>query len=126
MLAGETVHASIYLWLAATGRPTGDGGIAPGEIVYLFLLIGLWALTGRCEFRHAGLVTTTSFYRWSNIASYDWSEKTGKDSAVLTLNLHGRHPLLPTPKIMVPSPKKPEVEAVMTRFLSEWPGGTAK
>jgi hypothetical protein len=115
VLAGEICK---YLWLADR--------IAFGEIVYLLLLIALWALSGRCEFRQAGLMTAASFYRWPNIASYSWSQDTRTRRAVLTLNLRGRHPLLPSPKIVVPQPKKPEVEAVMTRFLSEWPGGTGK
>jgi len=111
-----------WLWLSATGRPLGSFRNPDfREIPWLLLLTALWALSGRCEFRQSGLTSATRFYPWPNIESHGWTE-----SAELTLKLHGRHPLLPTPKIKVPLAKKPEVEAVMARFLSEWPVGAGK
>ena len=125
MLLSAIPYTGNLVWIAVRGKPSGTEANF-GEIVYVLFLIALWVLSGRCEFRQSGLMTATSFYRWPNIASYCWSENTRTERAVLTLNLHGRHPLFSTPKIMVPLPKKPEVEAVMTRFLSEWPGNTEK
>jgi hypothetical protein len=86
----------------------------------------LYAFSGRLEFRQSGILTASGFYRWTHIESHRWIEAPGKKRVVLTLKLRGRHPLLPTPKISVPHPKKHEVEAVMARFLSEWPGSPAK
>ena len=86
----------------------------------------LYALSGRLEFRQSGIVTASGFYRWPNIESYVRSKDSLDGRAVLTLKVRGRHPLLPTPKIKVPQPKRHEVETVMARFLSEWPVGTEK
>jgi serine/threonine protein kinase len=134
-LSFEALRYGEWLWLSVARRPIEaflqlvtrlSMFDIPGEIPSVLLLIALWALSGRHEFRQSGLMTGTTFYRWPNIESHSWIETAGKKRAVLTLKLHGRHPLLPTPKIKVPQAKRPEVEAVMARFLSEWPAAPEK
>lgn len=122
---------SAFAW--RPGKPSAEFLV---NLVGCLLWICLWGLSGRLDLRQFGLMTATGFYRWPTVASYSWSEDTRFSRrnvgtrwkcAVLNLKLRGRHPLLPTTaKITVPLAKRPEVEAVMVRFLSEWPGGTGK
>ena len=131
-------------WLASTGMlPRNPAAGLFFEIVDALLWVFLYALSGRLEFRQYGIVTASSFYRWPNIESYSWSEdltwpsvsrerplgitQTVADSPkgcqVLNLKLRRRHPILPAAvEIKVAQAKRPEIEAVMARFLSEWPG----
>jgi hypothetical protein len=117
---GAYIHIKVS-WLAATG------GLPPNPAPGLFFLIldtllwvFLWALSGRLEFRQHGILTAVGFYRWPNIESYEWCEaETGR--MILQLKLRRRHPILPPVRIKVPAAKTAEVEAIMSRFLSEWP-----
>jgi serine/threonine protein kinase len=95
------------------------------DIIDTLLWVFLYVLSGRLEFRQYGIVTAGGFYRWPKIESYGWSEDS-VGRTVLTLELRGRRNFFPTPKIKTPQAKKPEVEAVMRRFLSEWPDGAGK
>ena len=70
----------------------------------------LYALSGRLEFCHYGIVTAAGFYRWPKIETYNWSDNTddsGNGRAVLNLTLRGRHLILPAIKIKVAQAKRP-------------------
>jgi serine/threonine protein kinase len=121
--AGLSVSIEALFWRTSTGNAAAEFFL---NLVLSMLWLFIFALSGRLDLRQFGLMTATGFYRWPNIESYSWIEAAGRKDAVLTLKLHGRHPLLPSPKIKVPLAKKPEVEAVMARYLSEWPGNTGK
>jgi hypothetical protein len=120
------IYIPIKVWrLAATGMLPGNpaAGLLFG-VMDTLLWVFLYALSGRLEFRHYGILTAATFYRWPKIETYNWSEDTediGNGRAVLNLKLRGRHPILPPVKIKVSQAKRPEVEAIMARFLSEWP-----
>ena len=80
----------------------------------------LYALSRRVEFRQYGIVTAGAFYRWKEIRSFEWQEPK-HTHAVLQLNIPGRHTALPAVRLRIPLTRTSEAEAVMTRFLSEWP-----
>jgi serine/threonine protein kinase len=85
------------------------------------LWVALFVLSGRVELRQSGIVTAVGFYSWQNIERFRWIEEL-PEFGILDLHLRHRH-LFPSTRLRVPKSKTAEVEAVMDRFLSEWPGG---
>jgi len=85
------------------------------------LWIILYLLSGRLEFRQQGIVDSISFYRWSQIESFTWTQKPDTNTAILNLKLRGRHPILPAIRLKIEESRKADVDSVMRRFLSEWP-----
>jgi serine/threonine protein kinase len=107
-------------WLAAKGElPRNPAEGLLFRTIDALLWVLMFVLSGRVELRQSGIVTAVGFYGWSNIESYSWSENRPEYS-VLDLRLRRRH-LLPSTRIRVAKSRRSEVEAIMVRFLSEWP-----
>lgn len=114
-----TAYIPAKLWLLAPGTLAR----LPFTLTFLWVVdallwIFLYALSGRLEFRQHGIVTATSFFPWQAIANYRWE---GDGAAVLRLDLRQRHPVFPPVRIEAPAEKKRDIEALLSRFLSDWP-----
>ena len=90
--------------------------------LYIFVYIAFqFLLSPRLEFRQHGIVTAYAFHRWPQIESFGWEKNDTKDHVMLRIHVVGRHPFFQPVRVQVPNDKKPEMERVLTRFLSEWP-----
>jgi serine/threonine protein kinase len=113
----------ILFLLAAYLGPTSSS-------ILWFLTAVAWSgsemiLDGRLEIREKGIVSKGKLLRWGNIESYEWiSEVVGwvKPSPVV-LKVHVRRLLkaLPPTKIPIPPERREEVNAMLSRYLSDWP-----
>jgi hypothetical protein len=86
---------------------------------------GRTILDGRLEIREKGIVSRGRLLRWGNIELYEWISEVvgwGKPSPV-ALKVHVRRLLkaLPPERIPVPSERREAVDAVLSRYLSDWP-----
>ena len=87
---------------------------------------GSWLIiAGRLEIREKGIVRKGKLIRWGNIESYEWTSQVagwGKPSPVV-LKVHVRRLLkaLPPARIPIPAERREEVDAVLSRYLSDWP-----
>ena len=91
-------------------------------------------MKGHLEIRSRGIVYYGSLYTWENIDSYSWREDPLKPKPML-LKLFPDNPapsllyirlrrsvhFLPPVRISIPPDRRQEVEAIMRRYLSEWP-----
>ena len=86
---------------------------------FSFLIIG-----GRLEIREQGIVFVVKLMRWGNIESYEW-DFAGR-SRFIFLEIHLRRLLkaLPPVRLPVPPEQREAVDAVLSRYLSDWPGTT--
>jgi serine/threonine protein kinase len=84
---------------------------------FSFLIIG-----GRLEIREQGIMFMGRLLRWGNIESYEW-DFAGR-SRFIFLEVHLRRLLkaLPPVRLPVPPDRREEVDAVLSRYLSDWPG----
>jgi hypothetical protein len=100
-------------------------------------------LDGRLEIRARGIVFAGTLYSWERIEWHEWSvdpmakyQELGAAAGYTLLNLtktspatkntlrlrlRGRIQFLPPVVIPIPSERHEEVEAIMSRFLSDWP-----
>lgn len=99
-------------------------------------------LNGRLEIRARGIVYSGSLYPWERIESYEWrqdpqterlslislglTKSVWRSENMLKLRLRRSIQFLPPARIPIPEGRREEVEAIMKRYLSEWPGGTAE
>jgi hypothetical protein len=77
------------------------------------------------EIREQGIILSGHLLRWGNIESYEWTSQVvgwGKPTPVV-LEVHVRHLLkaLPPARIPIPAERREEVDAVLSRYLSDWP-----
>jgi serine/threonine protein kinase len=97
-------------------------------------------LKGRVEIRARGVVHCGSLYSWERIESYEW--KTGRaqweggakmitlgltkdvprPDDILVLRLRRTVQFLPPARVPIPYERRDEVDSIMQRYLSEWPG----
>jgi len=108
-------------------------GFPPAYYFAAFLGAGLvfW-LNGRVEIRSRGIMYVGRLYTWENIESYDWREDPdwlrrrakGRVESLLVLRLRLRRSLhfLPPARILILESRRAEVDAIMQRYLSDWPG----
>jgi serine/threonine protein kinase len=94
-------------------------------------------LVYRLEIRTRGIVYAGSLYVWERIESYEWrsdpqkrrvelttlglSKSTAPPKDMLKLTLRRTVKFLPPVRIPIPPGRRPEVEAILSRYLSEWP-----
>jgi len=86
---------------------------------------GYLIIDGRLEIREKGIVSRGRLLRWGNIESYEWISEVvgwGKPSPVV-LKVHVRRLLkaLPPTKIPIPPEWREAADAVLSRYLSDWP-----
>jgi hypothetical protein len=94
----------------------------------LFIHVG-WFIVGRLEIREQGIILSGHLLRWGNIESYEWTSQVvgwGKPTPVV-LKVHVRRLLkaLPPARIPVPPERREAVDAVLSRYLSDWPGAAS-
>jgi len=101
---------------------------------YLAAGIAVW-LNARLEFRSRGIVYYGSLYTWENIESYAWRDDPHNQpliqlkiytlrghEPILYLRLRRRVQFLPPVRVPIPEGRREEVDEIMRRYLSEWPG----
>ncbi len=129
-------HWVAYAWLAFMGILFVTLGIAAVArrnhlpllmfealiAAMLFLVTYVFAMYGKMEIRRRGVLYGGYLIPWRRIAGHTWEQREGR-FAILKLRSHP--PFLPrlvvTQDIIVSSDRRPEVEAVLRRQLSEWP-----
>ena len=86
-----------------------------------------WFLSESLEIRGRGIVYAGALYEWERIEWREWSDKPiprahhlrSKDC--LKLRLCGGIHFIPFARVFVPPHRREEVDAIMSRYLSEWP-----
>jgi hypothetical protein len=121
----------LVVYLAPTSRST----------IYALVVAGYFGgrtiIDGRLEIREKGIVSRGKLLRWGNIESYEWTSD-GEDNKefqvaadgslapvlpACVLEVHMRRLLkaLPPSRILVPPERREAVDAVLSRYLSDWP-----
>ena len=61
--------------------------------------------------------------RWGNIESFEWADELRSPPGLSVLKVHVRRLLkaLPAIRILVPNDRREVVNAVLSRYLSDWP-----
>jgi serine/threonine protein kinase len=79
-----------------------------------------WPLQGQLEIREQGIIRNGKLLRWGNIESYEWASSR---LAPLFLKIRLRRLLkaLPPVEIKVSPKQHPAVDALLCRYLSDWP-----
>jgi serine/threonine protein kinase len=105
-----------------------------------FLSAGLVAfLHGKLEVRVGGIMYGGSLYAWENIERYEWemefkenlhgmtflglTKSTQIPKETLRLHLRRSIQFLPPARIPIPNGRREDMEALLKRYLSEWPSG---
>jgi hypothetical protein len=89
-----------------------------------FAFFGFLIIGGRLEIREQGIMFVGKLLRWGNIESYEW-DFAGR-SRFIFLEVHLRRLLkaLPPVRLPVPPGQREAVDTILSRYLSDWPGGT--
>jgi hypothetical protein len=89
-----------------------------------FAFFGFLIIGGRLEIREQGIMFVGKLLRWGNIESYEWDF--GGHSRFIFLEIHLRRLLkaLPPVRLSVPPEQREAVDAVLSRYLSDWPAAT--
>jgi serine/threonine protein kinase len=113
----------ILLICLATSQPRG---------FYIPLLLAQFVgssvlvFAGRLEIRQQGIVFAGSLLRWGNIEGYDWDFSGHHPSILLKVHVRRLIKAMPPLSIPVPPERREAVDAVLSRYLSDWPAaGTA-
>jgi hypothetical protein len=96
-------------------------GQALGSLV-MAAAIAVWLLIvyARLELRERGILFNGQRLPWNRIESRSWEETAG-DNLILHLQFGGWRRYFPISSLLVPARLKTEVEAVLDRYLREWP-----
>jgi hypothetical protein len=98
---------------------------------------GLWLLDGRLEIREQGIVNSGRLLRWGNIESYHWNlEQQPRNpwlglayfpSQFPVLEVRMRRLLKARPPVRMPvlPTRREAVDALLSRYLSDWPAPQA-
>ena len=83
----------------------------------------IFFLDGRLEIRARGIVDAGTLYSWERIESHEWLEDPSEKEKTYCLKLRLRRGIqfLPPVRISVAPGRRDEVEAIVSRYLSEWP-----
>ena len=108
----------ILLICLATSQPRGF--YIP---LLLAQLVGSSVLifAGRLEIRQQGIVFAGSLLRWGSIEGYDWDFSGHHPSILLKVHLRRLIKAIPPLSIPVPPERREAVDAVLSRYLSDWP-----
>ncbi len=87
---------------------------------FTFPIFYFWPLAGQLEIREQGIIRNGKLLRWGNMESYEW---TSKRLCALCLKIRLRRLLkaLPPVEIKVSPMQRPAVDALLCRYLSDWP-----
>jgi hypothetical protein len=91
-------------------------GFGMGAAIALWLSI----VYGRLELRERGVLCNGQRLPWNRIETHSWEDTAGAHH-LLHLQLGGWRRHFPFSALLVPAHLKPEVEAVLDRYLREWP-----
>jgi hypothetical protein len=120
-VAAETARHGIQPWYAYVGYLSA------------VLVVGLH---GRLEIRSRGIIYYGSLYTWENIESYEWRgdpqvglrslitlklNRSLSEANLLKLHLRRSVHFLPPARVPIPDGRHDEVEAIIRRYLSDWP-----
>jgi serine/threonine protein kinase len=86
---------------------------------------GQMIIDGRLEIREKGIVSRGKLLRWGNIESYEWTEVEWEYDSVLKVHMRRLLKALPPTKIPVQAKRREAVDAVLSRYLSDWPGAAS-
>jgi hypothetical protein len=93
-------------------------------VLMVILTLYFVVCSGSVEIRDRGILAGDQFLRWPRIESYGW-EQMGSGLIALKLQMRPLLPFLPRlRKIVVPAEHRGEVEGVLRKQFSEWPGRT--
>ena len=86
-----------------------------------FMLGAALVFAGRLEIRQQGIVFAGSLLRWGSIESYEW-DFSGRHRSIL-LKVHVRRLIKALPPLSIPVPpaRRDAVDAVLSRYLADWP-----
>jgi serine/threonine protein kinase len=120
----------IELWRQPSAWYYPLGYVSAGMVAFLH---------GKLEIRVGGIMYAGSLYAWENIERYEWEmefkeKQYGLISLGLTkstqvpketIRLHLRRSIqfLPPVRIPMPNGRREDMEALLKRYLSEWPSG---
>jgi hypothetical protein len=76
---------------------------------------------GRLEIREKGVVSRGKLLRWGNIESYEWTE----GEQTIRFNVRRLLKAFPPVRISIPLAQREAVDAVLSRYLSDWPGAAS-
>ena len=121
-------------WLLSLliGLHLGASGWNVSTLILWFVVLAAPYFNYRLEIREQGIAHAGKLLRWGNIESCEWSPERrevrfGLRHATtvefLILKVHMRRLLkaLPSRKILVPASQREAVEAMLSRYLSDWP-----
>jgi len=110
------------------------------SLALIAYLENIWLTRGWLEIREQGIISSGKLFRWGSIESYEWTSEVvgwGKPSPVV-LKVHlGRlltfvlvdvrtlGKALPPARIPIPPGQREAVDAVLSRYLSDWPGAAS-
>jgi serine/threonine protein kinase len=88
-----------------------------------FVLGAFLILGGRLEIREQGILFTGKLLRWGNIESFEWADELRSPPGLSIVKVHMRRLLkaLPAARMLVPNDRREAVNAVLSRYLSDWP-----
>ena len=106
------------------GLICGWYSVKPSDPVWLRFSFPLyfyfWPLQGQTEIREQGIIRNGKLLRWGNMESYEWASNR---LAPLFLKIRLRRLLkaLPPTQIKVRPEERAAVDAILSRYLSDWP-----
>jgi hypothetical protein len=110
-----------------TARPEIDDPV----LVFCLALAGTHYLDGRLEIRERGIVYAGRLLAWGSIESCQWATDEAQrvgwlypvmhDDPVLKVYLRRVLKALPPVRILIPPGRREEADAVLSRYLGEWP-----
>jgi len=127
-LSRPTKKWRYYLWALLTAlfllvcltNPSSRQIYIPLTLAEFFggavLIIG-----GRLEIREQGIIFQGTLLRWGNIESYEWDFSGRHSSIFLEIHLRRLLKALPPARIPVLPERRKAVDAVLSRYLSDWP-----
>jgi hypothetical protein len=100
-------------------------GALPATLILLMVLVSFGSWLGcKLEIREQGIIRSGRLLRWGNIESYEWTwESFGwnqPDCSVLKVHVRRLLKALPPFRMLVPPERREAVDAVLSRYLSDW------
>jgi serine/threonine protein kinase len=127
-LSQPTKKWRYYLWAGITilwlllcfTDPSKRGFYIPLTLAE-FVGVASLIIGGRLEIREQGIIFLGKLLRWGNIESYEWDFGGRHPFIVLELRLRRLLKALPPTRIPIPPEQRNAVDAVLSRYLSDWP-----
>jgi hypothetical protein len=110
---------SLYICVTDPAQRRIFISIAVAQFAFFsFLIVG-----GRLEIREQGIMFKGRLLRWGNIESYEWDFAGRSRSIFLEVHLRRLLKALPPVRLPVPPDRRERVDALLSRYLSDWPAG---